>query len=65
MSVHAHNIFCVQEVEVHEWLLSGIRKTILCCSFFTLVPKRFGARIHRLNKKFVRTDDNYTIKDSA
>ena len=28
LNAHAHNI--VQEVEVHEWLLSGIRLTILC-----------------------------------
>ena len=52
------NFFIVQDVEVHEWLLSGIRKTMLCCSFLTVVPKHFGARlIHRLNRKFVRTDD--------
>ncbi len=63
LSAHAHNV--VQEVEVHGWLLSGIEElTILCCSFLTLVAnKRFGARLsHRLNRKFVRTDD--TTQDS-
>ncbi len=37
---------------------------LLCCSFLTLVAnKRFGARLsHRLNRKFVRTDD--TTQDS-
>ncbi len=40
-SAHAHNI--VQEVEVHGWLLSGflaVKKTILCCSFLTLVANK-------------------------
>ncbi len=66
LSAHAHNI--VQEVQVHGWLLSGIEElTILCCSFLTLVQltnsKRFGERLsHRLNRKFVRTDD--TTQDS-
>ncbi len=62
-------IIIVQEVEVHGWLLSGSEElTILCCSFFThlankINSKRFGARLsHRLNRKFVRTDD--TTHDS-
>ncbi len=60
-------IVIVQEVEVHEWLLSGSEElTILCCSFLTLLStnsKHFGARLsHRLNRKFVRTDD--TTQDS-
>ena len=52
----------MQEVEVHRWLLSGSEElAILCCSFFN--SKRFGARLsHRLNRKFVRTDD--TTQDS-
>ncbi len=65
MGLSAHAII-VQKVEVHGWLL-GEELTILCCSFFTLLAnkysKRFGARLsHRLNRKFVRTDD--TTQDS-
>ncbi len=66
LSVHAHNI--VQEVwssrmaAFWHW-----RIDLLCCSFLTLVhvaqTARFGARLtHRLNRKFVRTDD--TTQDS-
>ncbi len=38
LSVHAHNI--VQEVEVHGWLFLAVKKTILCCSFLTLVANK-------------------------
>ncbi len=46
LSAHAHNM-CVQEVEVHGWLLSGIEElTILCCSFFfTLVAKQIASAL--------------------
>ncbi len=36
LSAHAHNI-----VEVHGWLLFvAVKKTILCCSFLTLVANK-------------------------
>ncbi len=38
LSAHAHNNIIV---EVHRWLLSvAVKKTILCCSFFTLVANK-------------------------
>ncbi len=69
LSAHAHNI--VQEAAsctiLCKKLLSGIEELIdyyTLLLFLTLTnSKRFGARLtHRLNRKFVRTDD--TTQDS-
>ncbi len=38
LSAHAHNI--VQEVEVQDGFFLAVKKTILCCSFFTLVANK-------------------------
>ncbi len=38
LSAHAHNI--VQEVEVQDGFFLAVKKTILCCSFLTLVANK-------------------------
>ncbi len=74
LSAHACAQYIVHEVDIHRWLLSGIEEWTILNGLYTSLlffysSKRFGARLtHRLNRKFLRTDDTiiiYLSQDSA